>query len=71
MTASTLIMEGWKDGIWGNHVVWHNPEDLGHAFIKIRKQSAELRIIERMDRRIANEHVVCAILGAPRNGCPI
>jgi hypothetical protein len=67
MPESTLILQGtWRDGVYGDHVVWHNPADIGHAFIGLRKHMAELRIIERMERRWADEVVVAAILGSHR-----
>lgn len=53
--------------LWAEHVVWHNPPELGHAFIGIRKQLTEDRIIERLDRMAAERTVLAAILGGSRN----
>lgn len=72
MAASTLILcDTWKDGVFGDHVVWYNPADIGHAFIGLRKQRAEDRIIERMMQRWTDETVVAAILGADRRTNPL
>jgi hypothetical protein len=69
---STLILQcSWRNGVFGDHVVWHNPEDIGHAFIGIRKQMAEDRIIERMMKRWEQEIVVAAILGSERRTNPL
>lgn len=64
---SELVLRGaWQDGVFGDVIVWRNPVDLGHAFIKLRKQSAENRIIERMERRQADAVVVAAVVGGTR-----
>lgn len=64
---SGLILRGtWRDGVFGDHVVWSNPPELGHVFIKLRKQRAQDRIIERMEARRAGASVVAAIIGGER-----
>lgn len=67
-------MRGWRTDIhgneiiWGPHVIWANPEALGHAFIGLRKARAEDRIIERMEARWAAQMVLAAITGGSRLG---
>lgn len=64
--GSLILQDTWHNGQFGDVVVWENPPELGHAFIKIRKQMAEQRIIERLDRLTAEGHVFAAIIGSPR-----
>ncbi len=63
--SKLILQDTWQDGKFGDVLVWENPPELGHAFIKLRKQQAESRIIERIFHEWQEEQIIAAIMGSP------